>query len=88
MRPPRTVIIAEGIFAFRAGKRATNNFERERAFPGRLTGVPGKRCFVNAVGSVVLAGVATVERGWTRTVVEKFESEWPRDIPLFPVLSP
>lgn len=42
---------------FRAGKRATNNFERERAFPGRLTGVPGKRCFVNAVGNVVRAGV-------------------------------
>lgn len=42
---------------FGGGKRATNNFERERAFPGRLKGVPGKRCFVNAVGNVVQADV-------------------------------
>lgn len=70
----------------RASTRATNNPERDCAFPGRLTGVPGKRCFVNAVETLYASvpgrggseGVAE-----SSTVVEKFESEWPRDIALF-----
>lgn len=59
------------------GKRAINNFERQCAFPGRLTGVPGKQCFVNAAetlyASVGITGGVNigVEKA---AVVEKFES--------------
>lgn len=63
IRHSKGAIIVEGILAFQGKKRAANNFQRECAFPGRLTSVPGKRCFVNAVGNGVRVNVARVETG-------------------------